>query len=228
MRPLTFLNVPALQITYFLLLALVVESKALDLKWLEYATKPLLMPVLALLVLAALRPPRDDVWRLLLPVLVALAFATVGDVCLMFERGFMMGLGAFFVTQCIYAYMLWPARSETLLKPEMALIATGLAGNFFVQYSLVRGSLGSARIPALVYFALFSMVVFLAAARYLESTTAGVARLLVGIALFYVSDLLIALSTFHRTFRFSGEAVMLTYGLGQYLFLTSYLAAPSE
>ena len=133
MRPLTFLSVPALQIAYFILLALVVESKALSLKRLEYATKPLLMPVLALLVVATLSPPRDGMLRLVLPLLLALAFATVGDVCLMFDRGFLMGLGAFFLTQCIYAYLLWPARLETLFRPGVALIAAGLAGNLLLQ-----------------------------------------------------------------------------------------------
>jgi uncharacterized membrane protein YhhN len=213
----------ALQIAYIALVALVVEGKALQLNWLEYSTKPLLMPVLAAFLWALANVSgRTATGPTLSVVLVALAFAWLGDVFLMFDRGFAPGLAAFFVMQCAYIYMLWPARTGVFTRPANLAPAILISASFLIQYSLVQGNLGAIRLPAIVYFCAFSVTMFLAAARYIDSPTATNATILLGVALFYVSDCLIALSTFHRPFPLSGPAILLTYAAGQYLFLTSY------
>jgi len=214
----------ALQIAYFSLVALVVEANALHLGWLEYSTKPLLMPVLALSLCAAAKASRRPVLGCTLTVaLVSLTFAWLGDVFLMLDRGFAAGLAAFFVVQCVYIYLLWPGSSRLFTRPVNLVPAVVISASFLIQYSLVRANLGAIRLPAVVYFCAFSLTLFLAATRYIDGPTATNATILLGVALFYVSDCLIALSTFHRPFPLSGAAIMLTYGVGQYLFLSSYV-----
>jgi uncharacterized membrane protein YhhN len=214
----------ALQVANFFLVALVVEGKALQLSWLEYATKPLLMPVLALFLYASTKASRQTaLGPTLTVVLVSLAFAWLGDVFLMLDRGFAAGLAAFFVVQCAYIYLLWPAGSGAFTRPANLAPAVLITASFLIQYSLVQANLGAIRLPAVVYFCAFSVTMFLAAARYIDAPTPANATILLGVALFYLSDCLIALSTFHRPFPLSGAAIMLTYGVGQYLFLSSYV-----
>lgn len=214
----------ALQIAYLFLVALVVEGKALQLNWLEYSTKPLLMPVLALFLYASTKASRQaGLGPTLTVVFVSLAFAWLGDVFLMRDRGFAAGLAAFFVVQCAYIYMLWPARSGVFTRPASVVPAILIIASFLIQYSLVQANLGAIRLPAVLYFCSFSLTLFLAATRYIDGPTSTNATILLGVALFYVSDCLIALSTFHRPFPLSGAAILLTYGVGQYLFLSSYV-----
>ena len=222
--PQALMNVPALQIAYFSLLMFVVEAKALDVKWLEYSAKPLLMPVLGLLLYASTPPSSGSaLGGALGPVLVSLVFAWLGDVFLMLDRGFMAGLVAFFVMHCVYVHLLWSSPRDLVTKPANLVPAIVLVVSFFTQYTLVRDNLGPIRPAAVAYFCAFSLVMLLAAARYVAGPTGDNAIILFGIFLFYVSDSLIALSLFHRDFPLSGVAVMLTYGLGQYIFLTSFL-----
>ena len=216
----------ALQIAYFFLLALVVEGNALHLDWLEHSTKPLLMPALGLFLWASARASgQTAIGPIPRVVLVALAFAWLGDVFLMFDRGFAAGLAAFLVVQCTYVYMLWPAGGGVFTRPANLVPAILIGACFLVQYSLAQANLGAIRLPAVVYFCAFSMTLFLAAARYIDAPTSTNTAILLGVALFYLSDCLIALSTFYRPFPLSGAAIMLTYGIGQYLFLSSYVRA---
>lgn len=210
------------QTVYFGLLALVVESKCTGTKWLEYATKPLLMPTLGVLLYMTLRENPAPLEQPAAPLILALFFATIGDVCLMFPKAFLAGLGGFFLMQCTYIYMLWPSSKSTLLTPSLIAPTALLILSFVVQYSLVRRNLGRKTVPAVAYFVTFSIVLLLAVAGYISEPNAGI-TLLLGIFLFYVSDCLIALSRFRGDFVFSGGAIMLTYGIGQYLFLSEYV-----
>ena len=116
------MNVPALQIAYFSLLLFVVEAKALDVKWLEYSAKPLLMPVLGLLLYASTPASSGSaLGGALGPVLVSLVFAWLGDVFLMLDRGFMAGLVAFFVMHCVYVHLLWSSPRDLVTKPASSL-----------------------------------------------------------------------------------------------------------
>ena len=225
----TLLSVPALQIAYFSVLVFALEAKALDVKWLEYSAKPLLMPVLGLLLYASPRASSESAFAGPLgPVLVSLVFAWLGDVFLLLDRGFKAGLGAFFLMHCVYVRLLWSSPRDLVTKPANLVPAILLTIAFFTQYTLVRDNLGPIRPAAVAYFLAFSLVMLLAAVRYIAAPTGDNAALLLGLFLFYVSDSLLALSLFHRDFSLSGVAVMLTYGLGQYMFLTSFLRSTAQ
>ena len=94
-------------ILYFLVSVLEIIGDTFNQNELVYLTKPLLMPLLILLFYQTWRSQKDTKSKLLIG---ALFFAFIGDVALMLvsinDNFFLVGLGAFLITQLFYYFLL--------------------------------------------------------------------------------------------------------------------------
>lgn len=191
--------------------------------WLEFLTKPLLMPLLA--VYFAQYGRSADVPRI--RFYLALFFAWGGDMLLMFAQPtsphallfFLGGLGSFLVMQLLYwnlySVCRMPSTEPTLLrqKPYLLLPVVLVAAAFywaaFPQLDLVL------RIAVAIYAVALSGMVILSLQRWQRTPPASFWAVFIGASLFMISDLMIGLNRFVAEFPLAGPAIMLTYTLGQ-------------
>ncbi len=94
------------------------------------------------------RPSRYPIaWALLL---LGLLLSMVGDICLLFERGFVLGLGAFL---CAHLAYLWVLRRETpqWLPSKAAFALCALLGAGLYGYLWFSGLPAALRVPVFAY-----------------------------------------------------------------------------
>ena len=189
--------------------AAALTSSAYSLGWpsLEFIAKPL---ALALLIASVVpREGRSDVRRLTLSALTA---SLVGDVLLMWPSLFLPGLVAFLVAQVLYVLAL--ARGVGFLPSRVALAA--VAAFAAVVLALIWPGIGAAlRAPVAIYVAMLALMVAEAAGRATVLKDGASVLVAIGAALFMVSDLTLALTTFAGAPSSVAQATLPTYYLAQ-------------
>ena len=185
-------------------------------------TKPLLMPLLALWVVAL----AGRTWPVPLRwLIVGLVFAWGGDLLLMGEGDlfFTLGLASFLVMQACYlvAFLRVPGPGLVRAWPIAAVpYALAWIGLMVVLWP----DAGDMRIPVLVYSAAIIAMAVAAVDLVLRLPQAMAWRIAGGAALFVVSDALIALTAFgpvEASVR-TGAAVMATYTAAQGLIVSGF------
>ena len=203
---------------------------------LNYATKPLLMPLLIVIFWLTVRPvPRS--WTF--GILMGLTFSLFGDIALMFmgDRAFMAGLIAFLIAHVSYFMAFW------YYSVEQRSTMPNVRGNFprrwwwllpFVALwvglnTWLAPSLHELQIPVGVYSL---AICFMAAyAVHIQPLTQGRGRvLLVGVLLFMASDMIIALTKFAPAYAPPMPTVwiMLLYIVGQALIVRGVIRVVSS
>lgn len=163
----------------FALLTLVhLGSLLMDLKWVEYATKPALMPVLAGYVVLRRGP------RLLS---VALLFGSGGDTLLQVggEAAFLAGMGSFAAGHLCYLALFARVGRGRARRRTVALLITGYAAAWWVTVAVLWPGLETGLRGPVAGYSLLLTAMALAALRV--GPWAGF-----GGALFLLSDTLIA------------------------------------
>jgi uncharacterized membrane protein YhhN len=194
------------------------ELARLDL--LAALAKPLLIPALIWWVLAVRRSAAP---RLLVG---GLALAWLGDLALMLpgDTAFVVGLLLFLGMQVCYARGFVGLGAVSALRSARWLPVAGAA--LWVGLNVVLGpSLGTLRLPLLVYSAALTTMAVLACG---VSLRVGSPRVGIGGVTFLVSDLLIGLDTAGIDVPLHGPFVMATYVVGQLLIATGWIAAESR
>ena len=217
--------------TYFLLLyfalsVVEIAGEMLGMRWLIFATKPVLVPVLAAGFWISTAATGEKKYRWC--ILVALLFATSGDFWLMFEEWlpaeeqvlpfFILGLGSFLITHLAYCVAFWgfAQRNKSTTTPS------GLKALLWVFPLLIvlgcvvfaRAQLGEMLLPVLVY----GLVVCLMLGLALKLTTRGEygGWVALGAGLFVISDTLIGCNKFFYSLPLARVFIMLFYLLGQF------------
>ncbi|MFD6949586.1 hypothetical protein A6A08_07430 [Nocardiopsis sp. TSRI0078] len=184
-------------------------------------TQVLLMPALALVVLAATERPRP---RLVVLVLVALAFSWLGDSLPALADGdtaFLLMVAGFLVAQVVYVVAFWPYRATSVLHRRRWLLAP-YAGAVAALVWVCAPHAGVLLVPVLLYGLVLGLMAV---------TATGVnAWTAVGGALFLASDALIALRAFVPDFDVpqGGFWVMATYVTAQALIALGVLRRAHE
>ncbi|SCG43218.1 lysoplasmalogenase [Micromonospora coxensis] len=184
-----------------LVVAVELTGVALDARAVQWAAKPLLAPLL--LVLLGVRRR----WDL---VATGLVFATAGDVALLLPgtTAFLVGMGCFLGTQLAFLTAFLRHR-----RAPLAVFA-GYLTLWAAANALLWGRLDELRLPVLGY----SLALCLMAA-----AAAGVSRrAAAGGALFLGSDLLIGLGAAGAELPGRGLLVMITYIAALYLITTAW------
>ena len=156
-------------------------------------------------------------------ILFGLIFSLLGDFYLVFEEFFIHGVASFAVAQTIYIFLF---RGHMLvLSPTYGelLIAAGVAVVSLLVYSYISPKLG--RIIAFClagYCTLISIMLWSSLAQTLHSHGTGTFMGAIGAAMFYTSDLLLAVKWRIKIF-WGSELVMITYYVAQFLIFSSQI-----
>lgn len=179
---------------------------------LEWWTKPLLMPMLILLVIAS----GGLAYHHARLMVLGLAAATIADVALLIpgQTTFLTGMGFFLLMQACYirVFIGLDAWSGITGRPWVVAVPATVLVLFFVP---LWTTLGQLAVPMLVYgTALAAMAV---CAIGLSKRTG------IGGVLFLISDLLIGINIADLDFPGRSPIIMTTYIAAQYLLVTGWL-----
>lgn len=197
-------------------------AEAFAVQPLVYATKPLLMPTLA--VWFARRT--SGVRRFLRQTVIAgLLLSTVGDILLMFSGGgygalfFLLGLVAFLCAHLCYTggFLTEVNLRNGLLRKQPYWLAPFLVFLVVFVRWLWPGIPDGMRLPVAVYAGVISTMALSVVNMRNHLDTAVANTILAGALLFMLSDSLIAVHKFGHPFPGSRVVIMVTYLAGQWL-----------
>ena len=186
---------------------------------LQFITKPLLMPLLAIYLLLRTNTANSNLkgW-----IFLALFFSWAGDIFLLFEeRGsnfFLFGLSAFLVAQVFYIVFFHNIRMREYIRGNALLLLLVIV-YYSILINVLSPYLGNMKLPVRIYGVVLSFMVMLAMHTMLGKNKKAALWMTMGAILFVVSDSLLAFNKFFSPFNNAGVIIMLTYGLAQ-LFIT--------
>lgn len=151
--------------------------------------------------------------------LIALFFALIGDVVLMFDNLFLVGLGSFLIMQLLYAICFIQHRGPRSIR-KLFLTIIVIAVTIGLQMILLP-HVGELLIPVVAYSAVIGAMVL--AGIWRTEKGQHYIWILVGVLLFMISDSLLAINKFAFEIPFGGFWVMLTYIAAQYLIVKGFL-----
>lgn len=153
---------------------------------------------------------------------VALLFAWLGDVLLMFEGAqfFQLGLGAFLMMQL--GYVLVFRDTKTQAHPSYFLLVLVCVYTLAVLL-LIWPQLGGMRIPVMAYLTAIVVMVLTTLFRRGKVSTQSFWWVFGGAVLFMISDSLIAIEKFYAPVPLREWWVMSTYLAAQYLIVEGLL-----
>ncbi|MBL7703441.1 MAG: lysoplasmalogenase [Ferruginibacter sp.] len=210
-------------IIFWLLALLDVVGIAAKIELLHFIAKPLLMPVLMLLVYFT---------RSTVPgkglLLTGLFFSWLGDVFLLFEYKyplfFIFGLVSFLTTHIFYIVYFLRIRSgnSSLLKKQPVFIALVLAYGITLVWQLYP-HLGDLKLPVMVYAAVICSMLLCSLHVFLKVNKQAAWFYLCGALFFVLSDSLLAINKFYQPFAYAGVFIMLTYCAAQFFIVSGYI-----
>lgn len=217
-------NKTTLLTTLFWLLTLVdVIAVGYSINSIHFLAKPLLMPVLILLLLNNKTGSTTKWW-----LFTGLFFSFLGDVFLLYEYKnalfFIFGLAAFLLTHICYIIYFIKIKSlqVSLLSEQPWLAALVIAYGCGLVLLLYPG-LGALKIPVMLYAAVICcMLVFSLHVFYKVGRPANV-YFVAGATLFVVSDSLLAVNKFLSPFPMAGVLIMLTYCAAQFSIVKGFI-----
>lgn len=164
-------------------------------------TKPLLIPLLMLLYTY-----KNKTINYLF--LVGLIFSFLGDVFLLFNWGFLPGLGSFLTAHVLYVFCFkrMTKKQYYILLLPLILFLISLIG-FLYPY------LGEMKTPV-IFYAIVISVMF-----YFAGTTKN-KWLIIGALLFVISDSILSINIFYESSMIREMLVMITYIAAQYFLVT--------
>jgi uncharacterized membrane protein YhhN len=186
--------------------------------------KALIIPLLMLLLLANIKPLKNNLHRIML---AGLFFSWGGDIFLEFTGRdgffFILGLGSFLMAHIMYfsVFFLTPGENVIFNKRIYLLIPLIIYGAGLLYY--LYGDLGNMRIPVVLYAIVILTMIAGALNRLEKVNRTSYYLVLSGAILFVISDSAIAVNKFSRPFESSGIVVMSTYIMAQYLIITGYI-----
>ena len=189
---------------------------ATDISWLHLIAKPLLIPVLMLLlVFTSTTAPRKYL------LLAGLFFSWLGDLFLLFEDKnalfFIFGLVCFLTTHVFYILYFLKIQSSavSLLKKQPVLIVLVIGYGITLVWFLFP-HLNDLKIPVMIYAAVICTMLLCSLHVFFKVNRPANMLYLAGAILFVLSDSLLAINKFYQPFAFAGVLIMLTYCAAQY------------
>ncbi len=189
---------------------------------LHYIMKPLLMPVLILLLFYA--PSASPGKKLLL---AGLFFSWFGDILLMLETMnplfFIFGLVCFLTTHIFYIIYFLRIKSAdpSLLKKQPFFILLVLLYGAGLVW-LLFPHLGELTLPVIVYAIVICSMLLCSLHVFLKLNRMAAGLYVAGAAAFVLSDSLLAINKFYQPFAFAGALIMLTYCAAQYFIVNGF------
>ncbi|RZF90428.1 lysoplasmalogenase [Pseudoalteromonas sp. CO302Y] len=157
--------------------------------------------------------------RTVITLLLALSFSALGDVLLALDTGqlFIGGLAAFFVSHLFYIITMLPVKKYRI---DVLLLYLFLAIGVFC---LLYPTLNEMLIPVIFY-----TIVLMIMASLTWMTDKSNGFLVLGGAVFVISDSILALNRFYMPFAYADIAIMCSYYLAQFCLVKGFLQAPDK
>jgi uncharacterized membrane protein YhhN len=215
-------NLPRL--AFFTVALLNLLGCALENNTLILSTKPLLMPLLALWLLAQTR--QNEFSMLKKAVLAALLFSMLGDVLLMFSGAlfFLLGLGAFLLAHLFYigAFTSVTGFKKGFLSQNPWWATPFVAFPVCLLIFLWNGIPPDMKLPVAAYASVISVMAL--SVVNLKGKVANPAfwTLMAGAMLFLISDSSLAFAKFGQPFAGERLVIMGTYIGGQFLLVLGF------
>lgn len=188
---------------------------------LQTVCKPLIIP--SLIVWYLTKTDTMNKWYVM-----ALFFSFAGDVLLLDKTNFfILGIGAFLITQVIYIFIFSKGLAKVYWQKKMVSIVPFLLF-YSVLISVLAPKLNNLLIPVMVYGIAISIFGTIALLKHLVDKNRLSMTLLQGAILFIISDSMIALNKFHEEQTFYPVTIMLTYVIAQYLIAHYMLQSESN
>jgi uncharacterized membrane protein YhhN len=158
----------------------------------------------------------------------AILFSLIGDVLLLDDSNFMLGLIAFLLAHVFYIFSYRQHRFETdveaLQGVQRVRIAfpVVLAGTGLVV--ILYPKLDALRVPVIIYAGVITTMVLTALFRFGRTNARSFWMVFAGAVLFMISDSVLAVNKFLEPLSRAGFWIMLTYIAGQYLIVEGLIA----
>ncbi len=203
---------------FFIILLADVFAIVTDNHNLQIVFKPLLMIVLGIHY-------RLSVTRVNKLFVLALYFAFIGDVFLLFDNNlpyFLGGIASFLVMHLFYIAIF----STFLQEKSLSVFAKGIVP-FLCYFSLILllifNQLNELLIPVLVYGGVISLFGTVSLVNYVQKQSTDNLWLLIGAVLFIISDSLIAINRFYFPHLVFEVLVIVLYAVSQYMICQSII-----
>lgn len=190
---------------------------------LHYITKPLLVPLLLLLVLFVNSPvPQKKL------LVTGLIFSWLGDMFLLFEDQqpffFIVGLICFLTTHiCYIIYFLKFTSPKISVLKKQPLLFVAVVGYGITLVSFLYSHLGALKIPVIVYAIVICTMLLCSLHVFYNVNPPANILYIAGAVFFVASDSLLAINKFYQPFAYAGVWIMLTYCAAQYFIVRGYI-----
>ena len=177
---------------------------------LRFFTKPLLLPLLILIFITRLKSEKTQVDKLFLAGLVLSFF---GDLFLLFQWGFLPGLGSFLLAHVFYIISFRKKTQNSIWRfwpIILGLFATTLLV-FLFPY------LKEMKIPVIIYAVVIATMMYNALKTHNRN-------LIIGALLFLISDTLLSINLFLQPLMILNLLVMITYIAAQWFLVKGMIS----
>jgi len=175
-----------------------------------------LLPMVAIIILPFSREADIDS-LFAITILAGLLFSLTGDIFLLMpKKYFKAGLIAFLTAHVFYSYSLF--NISTAVRYE-AFVLYAVYGYFIFKY--LKDSLGKMRLPVIMYIAVISIMGGFGLNQFVNGSHIHSFQIFIASILFIVSDSVLAINRFKKSFRASELIILSTYYSSQLLFAAS-------
>jgi uncharacterized membrane protein YhhN len=213
---------------YFYWIIAVVEIIALtfEIDILHQIAKPLLMISLLVYFWDKSDNRKHEKWVSL--VTLGLAFSWIGDIMLLFTfkhfMFFFAGLSAFLVAHVVFILAYKKATFKDKLDIKWTIFPFVVLGYILLMAYLTLPYVDSViQVPLVVYGLILALMILAAWFRKGQTTDESFQLVVLGAALFIISDSILAINRFSHTIPFAGVAIMGTYIIAQWLIVNGLL-----
>lgn len=184
---------------------------------LRWISKPLIVGFLLVFFISYTKGEKSGVKKWLISALV---FSIAGDLLLLMEgsneKFFLFGLASFLVAHLVYILFFHLLRVVEGVKGRVWLVLPVAVYYAFI-ITILSPELGEMKLPVQVYAVVISFMMMMALHMLFISNKRAGRLMTAGAGMFLLSDSLLAINKFHTSFEGAGIAVMLSYGIAQWL-----------
>ena len=181
---------------------------------LRFFTKPLLLPILILMYFPQAKSLKIQLDKFFL---VGLALSFFGDLFLLFQWGFLPGLGSFLLAHVFYIISFRKKIQNSIWK--FWPIILGLYASILLVFLFPY--LKEMKIPVLIYAVVISVMMY-------NALKTNNRNLMIGALLFLISDTLLSVNLFLKPLMILNLLVMITYVLAQWFLVRGMLLSKNN
>ena len=177
----------------------------------RFFTKPLLIPILILIYVSTAQLEKIKLDK---AFVIGLVFSFFGDLFLLFEWGFLLGLGSFLLAHVFYIISFKKKVQHQIWKfwPIILSLYAAILLVFLYPY------LNEMKIPVAIYAVVICTMMY-------GSIKTHHRKLIIGALLFVISDTLLSVHLFVQSFLILNFLVMITYILAQWFLVKGILSS---